>query len=75
MEGIVFLTTTGGYRMTAETKSDKERMRRVIAKWFRQGGDRSWQVVEELGSLARERKGVPRELIISEYRRMQEKPV
>ncbi len=67
--GVTLQTTTGPVKIKCSSRTEAERVRRVMAKWWRQQGAQDWKTLESLAGLAIERKGVDKEEIISEYRR------
>ena len=67
--GVTLQTTTGPMTIKCSSRTEAERVRRVIAKWWRQQGAQDWRTLERLARLAIERKGIPAEEIISEFRR------
>ncbi len=65
--GAALLTDIGYIKIECNTRSEANRIRHVVAKWYRKGGVRDWKTVEALGKLALERPGIPAEYIITEY--------
>lgn len=67
--GVTLQTTLGPMTIKCSSRTEAERVRRVMAKWWRQQGAQDWKTLETLARFAIERKGIDREEIISEYRR------
>ena len=70
--GVTLQTTTGPMTIKCSSRTEAERVRRVIAKWWRQSGAQDWKTLNDLAELAKVRPGTPAEQIISEFRRKSE---
>lgn len=66
------MTDTGPMIIDCESRTEYNRVRRVILKWKRQSGAQDWKTQTELAELAKQRPGKPGEIIIGEFRRLRE---